>query len=145
MAFEEGGHAQSQAPAAAQDAFARAFQNGTPATITGQLTAVIADDFGRGRSELMHFVRDSQTGRSFRVHYQGAPPGFDNGSVITASGRSSGSELYVLAASADTSLVSSSSVTSSPASSTAMAGERRVAVIVANFRDKVVDCSADYV
>jgi hypothetical protein len=145
LVIGEGGRAQSPPQAAAQDAFARAYENGTAATITGQLTAVVADDFGRGRSELMHFLRDARTGRTFRVQYRGATPEFEHGSVITASGRASGSELYVLAASADTSLVSSSTVASSPTSPTAMTGERRVAVIVANFRDKVVDCSADYV
>jgi len=145
LAIGEGGRAQSPPQAAAQDAFARAYENGTAATITGQLTAVVADDFGRGRSELMHFLSDARTGRTFRVQYRGATPEFEHGSVITASGRASGSELYVLAASSDTSLVSSSTVASSPTSPTAMTGERRVAVIVANFRDKVLECSADYV
>ena len=119
-------------------AFERGWQNGTPATISGELTAVYADDFARGRAELMHFVRDARTGRTFTVHYQGSAPALRHGQFVTLSGRTSLSDLYVLAASTES--VTSSTASESTADA-AVAGDQRTLVIAANFSDKTLSCS----
>src|SRR5206468_4113617 len=56
----------AQAPAADASAFAAAWQNGTPTTVTGELTVIYADDFKSHRSELVHMIRDERTGKSER-------------------------------------------------------------------------------
>ena len=129
-------HAQSQT------AFDRGRQSGSPATITGELTAVVGDDFARGRTELMHFIRDARTGRSFRIHLDREPPAhWRSGSVVTVSGQASGTELFVLAASTDPNGPASTGTETSASTAAQMSGDQTTLVIVANFRDLNVTCS----
>src|SRR5689334_3225522 len=114
--------------------------DGTPATLTGELMVLVADDFRSGRSEVMHFVRDQRSGRTFRIRYEGDTPNRRNGSVVTVRGRASGSELYVLATATESS-TGSTSASTAPISAEAISGDRKVAVIVANFRDQPLTCS----
>jgi hypothetical protein len=131
---------QAQSPTA----FERAWQDGMPATITGELTVLVADDFERNRSELMHLIRDSRTGRSFRIRLdRGAPAHWHSGIVVTVSGRTNGSEFYILAASTDPNTTLSTSTASLTAPNAT--GDQKTLVIVANFRDKSIACSASEV
>jgi len=130
---------QAQSPTA----FERAWQSGAPTTITGQLTELFADDFARGRSELMHVIRDSRSGRSFRIHLdREAPAHWRSGRTVTVSGRANGSELYVLAASTDPNATSSTSPSSGTPTPTVV-GDQKTLVMVANFTDANVSCSVN--
>ncbi len=57
-----------------QTSSSRAWQEATPATVTGELTLQYADDFVNGRSELIHTLRDERTGRSFRLRFERGIP-----------------------------------------------------------------------
>jgi hypothetical protein len=72
--------------------FQRGWESGVPATVTGELTALVVDDFDHGGAEVKYFIRDSRTGRTFWVHYQDEAPTRRSGSVVTLSGRATNSD-----------------------------------------------------
>ena len=124
-------------------AFERAWQSGTPTTITGQLTVLFADDFARGRAERVHVIRDARTGRAFRIRLdREAPIQWRAGSTMTVSGRANGSDLYVLPAYTDPNATSGGN-SSSSAPTPAVSGDQKTLVMVANFTDATVSCSVD--
>jgi hypothetical protein len=118
--------------------FEQVYPTGTPTTLSGELTVLYRDDFARGRSELMHVVRDERTGRALTVRFQDqAPRHWRTGTRISVQGRLVGAELYVAAS--ETPVVA---LRENAAISSAMvAGEQRTLVIVANFTDATVECT----
>ena len=135
----------AQTPSAVQ----QARQSGTPVTITGELSAVYADDFANKRSELIYLLREERSNRVFRVHFEKAPPKeWRRGGSLTLSGHANGSEVYVQADQMSTTTVSPT--TSSPVStqtlvqgSSPVAGEQTTVVMVANFADDLNPALAD--
>jgi Gametolysin peptidase M11/NPCBM-associated, NEW3 domain of alpha-galactosidase len=132
---------QAQAPTT----FEQPFQPGTPVTVTGELTVMYADDFENKRSELIHTIVDERTGKSLRIRFEGEPPrDLRSGARVRIRGHASDSELYAYAAQADSSstgTTSSVEIISQPA--TAATTGHSTLVMIANFRDANVSCSAD--
>src|SRR5438552_847100 len=92
----------AQTPAPDPAAFAAAWQRGTPMTVTGDVTVFYADDFANHRAERVYFVRDQQSGLSFQVRFETAPPvDLQTGSVVRVAGRATNLDLYVAAAQTD--------------------------------------------
>jgi len=118
-------------------AFERGWQAGTPATVTGLVTAVYGDDFVNGRSELAHWIRDERTGQHFTLEFQHDVPGLRTGQRVRVQGRANGNQLY-LADGAST--VTTLNPNQLPAA-TAVTGDQKTLVIVANFTDVNVTCS----
>jgi Gametolysin peptidase M11/NPCBM-associated, NEW3 domain of alpha-galactosidase len=123
--------------------FERGWQRGTPMTVQGALTAVYADDFEHQHAELLQYIRDEQTGRVFRVHFDAeVPTTLRSRSAVTLSGHAEGSELYVLAASIDAGM-STLRAANTASTSALVSGDQRTLVMIADFRDVAVSCSAD--
>src|SRR5882724_7313607 len=71
-------------------------EDGTPATVTGELSVIQADDFERGRSEVLHFVHDKRSGQVWRLNFKGRlPPDLRSGSTVTVHGHARGDEIAV--------------------------------------------------
>ena len=115
-------------------------ERGMPATVTGVLTILYADDFIAARSELIHMIRDERSGQTFRLRFETPPAHLRSGMRATARGRLRESELYVAAA--DGSGVTITSFDAAPQSAT-VSGDQKTLVIVANFLDRSVGCSVD--
>src|SRR5258708_5168961 len=78
--------------------FAQGWQSGTPATVTGVLSTLYADDFANRRSELINMIRDERTGQSFRLRFEKeVPAAVRPNAKVTVSGRMRGSEIYMQA------------------------------------------------
>jgi hypothetical protein len=134
------GARQDQAPTA----FEREWQRGTPASVTGVLTVVQADDFKNGRTERLYFLQDRQTGQSLRVQFEKAPPAdLRTGTVVRLAGRASGQELYVLATQTDSTSSAATPTTVEVITQplTSPSSDHRTLVMVANFRDAAVTCN----
>jgi hypothetical protein len=108
--------------------------------VTGVLTAIYSDDFANRRSELVHVIRDEETGRVFRVRFEKEPAGLRSGARLTIGGRSVGSEIFV-AACCDT--AGATTNVQSTSNSTFSAGDQSTLVIVANFGNAIASCSVD--
>ncbi len=130
--------AQSAAPEVANRQFAAGWQQGTPLTVTGEVTAIYADDFANHRSELAHVIRDNRTGRSFQIRFDKKPGNLRVGTVMTITGHALESEIYVLAD--QTSATSPATAETIVQTTPVVAGDQKTLVIVANFRDKSVGC-----
>lgn len=117
--------------------FERAYQSGTPAVLTGELTVLYRDDFVNARAELIYTLRDDNSGRSFEIQFQDQPPhAWRTGERVVIRGRAVGAQLYVA--------VSDASEARAPASTirpATISGEQKTLLIVANFADASVDCS----
>ena len=44
-------------------------------TATGELTVVHTDDFDNGHGEFVYFLKDKSRGKTFRLKFDGEPPG----------------------------------------------------------------------
>ena len=67
-----------------------------PASITGELTVVTADDFAQHRSERRYQIRDEGTGEWLEVIFeQEPPPSLQSGRRVTLHGRKAGARLVV--------------------------------------------------
>jgi hypothetical protein len=124
--------------AQAPSTFDEAWRTGTPVTVTGLLSVLQADDFANRRSELIHLLRDERTGRSFRLRFDKKTLSIGASNTrITISGRRRDSDIYMLAD--QVSGVATGSTTPQT-STTTTSGDQRTLVVVANFRDKNLDC-----
>jgi hypothetical protein len=95
----------------------------TPVTVTGILHVVHGDDFDHHRSQFLYHLKKFQTKKRFRLHF--LYPHTAHGSEI------------VVAAAGGT-----SPTTAVPASASTMSGEQKTLVLVANFSNATVSCSA---
>jgi hypothetical protein len=110
----------------------------SPVTVTGRLTILRSDDFQNDRSERSYFIEDETSNRRFRVRFDGRPPGhLRSGAVVRARGYAAGDELLLPADSRGAHDVE----VLLPAADV-VAGEQRTLVIVADFLDENVSCSA---
>ena len=131
---------QVTASAQSRDDRTVAWHEGTPTSIGGVITAIYLDDFSNRRSELIHYIRDERTLRSWRLRFRGeAPRELTSGIRATITGNALGQELYVEAASTEPSGAPISGVIST--NSTPASGDQRTLVTLANFRDAAVKCS----
>jgi hypothetical protein len=138
----------AQAPASDPAVFAAAWQSGTPITVTGELTVIYADDFANHRAERRYSVRDQQSGLTFRVRFEKDPPAdIQTGTVVRITGRANGTDVYVLAGTMDPAGSMTAATTpellAEPA--TSLSGDQRTLVMMLNFNDATLSCSADSV
>jgi hypothetical protein len=129
--------------------FARAWTLGTPATVIGTVTVIQADDFVRRESRLIHTIRDERTRESFHLRFEGeAPSNLRTGTRLQVSGRRYapgllGPELLIAGCCDGATSASVAPRSTDPAS--LPAGDQRTLVMLANFSDASVSCSADAV
>jgi hypothetical protein len=125
------------------DAFGRASREGMPVTVTGPLTVLVQDDFERGRSNTMYFIRDERTGRSLRVVLDGqVRGGIRTGTRVTLAGRLRESEIYAPADQPGLAApMSIRSMQPSAGTNLTTVGDQRTLVMVGNFSDASVSCS----
>ena len=123
------------------DAFDRASREGIPVSVTGTLTVLVQDDFEGGRSDSVYFIRDEQTGRTFRVRFTQETPGLRHGMRLTLTGRALEWDLYVVTAGDDAVATLPARMQATSATALKVSGDRRALVMLANFADANVACS----
>jgi len=117
---------------------------GTPRTVTGALTVLAVDDFENRRADLMHIIRDERTGESFQLRFErSAPAGLSSDAKVRVAGRVRGNELYVAGCCEGSTTSSWSPLDPNPNAPALATGEQRTLVMLANFRDAAVSCTAD--
>lgn len=119
-------------------------EEGTPVSITGELTVLYMDDFENKRAELQYFIKEKQSKKQYRLQFDGTPPGhLRSGATVKVHGKSKGEggDIY-LAASVDGS-DQQAIETVAYAVVPAVSGEQKTIVLVANFQDAQVSCSVD--
>jgi hypothetical protein len=134
-----GGHGlRAQGPEAAAQQFARGWENGTPASITGQISIFQTDD-AAGKSSVSQSIRDERTGEWFVLRFESGFPRLRSGAQVRITGRTSGSELYV-ARCCDSS-ITNVQVLSQPSNS--VTGDQRALVMIADLADAAVPCTTE--
>ena len=109
----------------------------TPVTMTGVLHVVHGDDFDHQRSQFLYYLEEFQTKKHFHLHFLHPPTThLHSGSIVTVEGTAHDSEI-VVAAAGGTSLT-----TVVPATAPTVSGEQKTLVLVANFSNVTVGCSA---
>ena len=109
----------------------------TPVTVTGILHVVHGDDFDHHRSKFLYHLEEFQTKKHFHLHFLHPHTAYlHSGSIVTVQGTPHGSEI-VVAAAGGTSLT-----TVVPATAPIVSGEQKTLVLVANFSNATVGCSA---
>jgi uncharacterized repeat protein (TIGR01451 family) len=129
--------------------FARAWDLGVPTTVIGTVTVIRTDDFVRQQSGLVHMIRDEGTGESFHLRFESdRPTNLRSGLRVQVRGRRSGSGVYgpelLIAGCCDGSEIGAIAPRSIGAASLP-SGDQRTLVMLANFKDAAVSCSADAV
>jgi alpha-galactosidase-like protein/peptidase M66-like protein len=128
--------------------FQQGWRSGTPVTVTGVVTAIYDDDFANHRADLIHVVTDERTGQSFQLRYEKMPPHLQSGTRIRIDGRSitrrdtAVAELYVAGCCDSTAATPSMTFLSLPP---APSGDQPTLVMLGNFSDAAVSCSASNV
>jgi hypothetical protein len=150
LAIASASRPSAQAPAPDASTFAAAWQSGTPITVAGELMVVYADDFANKRAERRYFVRDEQSGLTFRVRFEKDPPaGMRTGSIVRITGRANGTDLYAAgttAVSFTSAAVETTTATTTEtlsATTTSLSGDQRTLVMAVNLNDATLSCSAD--
>lgn len=126
--------------AASSGTFARAWGRATPATVSGELTVMYADDFANHRAARLYFLKDLHSGRVVQVQFDRPPANLRTGSHVTLSGRSTDDQLFVLASQVDASESAAAAPATAAATAATTPGQRTLA-IVADFTDACVTCS----
>jgi hypothetical protein len=128
--------------------FQNAWRLGKPVTVSGELTVIYADDVENHHSRLIHLLRDDRSGQTFQVRFETNPKAtLRSGSRVKVVGRSIGSEIFVAATQADltTTLTANASAGLSSQTTALPGSEQRTLVMLANFQDVGVSCSAEAV
>ena len=108
---------------------------GTPVNMMGELTVLQACDFEHGHSELIHMLKDSKTGKTTRLHFNhGAPAQLRSGAIVRVHGEMVNEEIVVSG--------NSSANVETLAETTLVSGNQSTAVILINFLDANIECSA---
>jgi hypothetical protein len=106
-------------------------------TVTGILHVVHGDDFAHHRSKFLYHLEELQTKKRFRLHFLYPHTAhLRSGAIVTIQGTAHGSEIVVAAAGG------TSPTTVVPASAPTVSGEQKTLVLVANFSNATVGCSA---
>jgi hypothetical protein len=117
-----------------------AADRGTDTTVTGEVTVLYADDFENKRSELIYRLREIHGDRTFNLHVPEKVKGkLTTGTVVKIHGQAKGRDLYLPADGA------AQQVETLTVAAAAVSGEQRTIVILANFTDASVSCSANEV
>ncbi len=119
-----------------RDARARPVDEGTPATVTGKVTVIEADDFAHHRAERFYVIEDSGTGKRYNLHFkEKAPNHLHTGSTIKVTGLANGNEIVAAA--------NDPGIQSLQAASMIVTGEQKTAILGINFSDTPMECSLD--
>jgi hypothetical protein len=106
----------------------------TVITVTGELTVLYADDFDHKRSKILYELKDTRSKKRYNLHFARKPSSkWRTGAIITVRGKAKGRNIY-LEANGD-----ENTETVLPQES-AIAGEQKTIIIVANFIDENVSC-----
>jgi hypothetical protein len=71
--------------------FAQDSTAGVPVTVTGELTILYVDDFKNKRGELLYFLKDAKSKRTFKLRFATKPPAhLRSGAILTARGKAKG-------------------------------------------------------
>jgi hypothetical protein len=118
-------------------AFATEASEEGPVTITGELVILHVDDFDKKSSKEFYQVKDAKTGETFELNFSEEPPGkLRTGSIVTVRGKAKGHTIYLQA---DT---GGQQIETVVASAPTVAGEQKTLVMVTDFLDEAVACSA---
>jgi len=108
---------------------------GTPVNTVGELTVLQACDFEHGRSELIHLLRDFKTDKTVRLRFQrGAPSRLRSGSIVRVRGDQVAEEIVLPA--------NGSGSVETMAEAPLVSGNQSTVVILINFLDASIECSA---
>ena len=119
--------------------YAAPAEEGTPVSITGELTVLYMDDFENKRAELQYFIKDKQSKKQYRLQFDGTPPGhLRSGATVKVRGKARGRGI-ILAADGE----GEQSIEIISPAAVAVTGEQKTLVMVADFLDKSVPCSVD--
>ncbi|MGD0017612.1 MAG: NEW3 domain-containing protein [Verrucomicrobiia bacterium] len=109
--------------------------HGTPVNTVGELTVLQACDFEHGHSELIHMLKDLKTGQTTRLRFNHrAPTRLHSGAIVRIRGEKVNEEIVV---SAD-----GSGNVETLAEATLVSGNQSTVVILINFLDANIECSA---
>ena len=116
--------------------FADPSSRAIPISATGELTILQVDDFDNKISKTLYRLRDLRTNKTYKLKFRGKPPEqFRTGEIVAVRGKAEGRVLLVTGMAA-VQLESEGLVTAG------FSGEQKTIVIVANFIDQSVSCSA---
>ena len=122
-------------------AYAERFAREATVTVTGMLTVLHKDDLAAKRSEFLYSLKESKTGKTYRLRFgKKAPPYLISGAIVKARGRIEGQELYLAL-----DITGQESIQTIPTPQVAVSGEQKTLVIMADFLDASVSCSIQQV
>jgi hypothetical protein len=108
---------------------------GTPMNTVGELTVLQACDFEHGHSELIHMLRDFKTGKTIRLRFKRvAPSRLRSGAIVRVRGEKVNEEIVVPA--------NGSGNVETLAEASLVSGNQSTVVILINFLDANIECSA---
>ena len=108
---------------------------GTPVNTVGELTVLQACDFEHGHSELIHILKDSRTGKATRLRFDlRAPTRLRSGAIVRVRGEKVNEEIVVPA--------NGLGSVETLAEATLVSGNQSTVVILINFLDANIECSA---
>ena len=108
---------------------------GTPVSTVGELTVLQACDFEHGHSELIHMLKDSRTGKTIRLRFdRRAPTRLHSGTIVRVQGEKVNEEIVVPA--------NGSGGVETLAEAPLVSGNQSTVVILINFLDANIECSA---
>jgi hypothetical protein len=118
-------------------------RGGEPQEVRGVYFKYIADDFDNGRSVIEHVIEDTAAGTRWELKFpQGEPPGLASGQRVVARGRADRGQLFLGAE--DISVTGPGDLTGMAGTAT-VSGEQKTLVIIADFNDAPVSCTASEV
>jgi len=124
---------------AAAKSFQEKWQSASPVSINGVLSVLYIDDFEHKRGEIVHDLKEAQSGKSFRLLFEKkARTDLRSGMAISVKARKNGPELLLLG-DGSTEISFQSGAHTLTASANSISGDQKTLVIVANFTDKVVN------
>lgn len=116
--------------------FSQGWQSGTPTSVTGLLTARVADDFKQRKSAVSFRIEDERTRRSYPVQFATGLPKLRPGSRVRIVGRMAETTLYVACCDATANTQANSNITVLTSATSVVAGEQKTILIITNFADK---------
>src|SRR6185436_1655820 len=109
-----------------------------PMIVTGELTVLQADDFANHRSQITYLLEDSTLGKSFYLRFDKLPEArLQTGLKVKVHGVGKGNEITVSANGNNVEVLSVE-----PA---LVSGTQNTLVILLNFLDAQMECTASYV
>lgn len=114
--------------------------DGETVDVFGTLTILYLDEFDDRRAQRQFFIEDKQSKKRWKLRFQDTPPGhLRSGMELRIRGNSKGKEIIVEANGAGSSPNTLSTET------TEVGGDQKTLVMIGNFSDASVSCTADSV